>query len=206
MDGAQALRYARSRHTSTDFDRGQRQQRVLLSLREQANPQELIPRLPELVKALKKTVQTDIPIDQLAELLGLASSVDTTNIRSYVFPPPLYADRVPERPARLHDLPERPEDPGRRQERLQDATRATRRSAEKLADEGASIWVPQRAERPAPRGRPWPATSSTAGLAASAPRQKPAGRVPADTRIVVYNGAADQYPGHDRLPREDASR
>ena len=46
MDGDQALRYARSRHTSTDFDRGARQQRVLLSLREQADPQALIPRLP----------------------------------------------------------------------------------------------------------------------------------------------------------------
>ena len=39
----QALRYARSRHTSTDFDRGARQQRVLLSLREQADPQTLDP-------------------------------------------------------------------------------------------------------------------------------------------------------------------
>ena len=38
MDGEQALRYARSRHTSTDFDRGARQQRVLLSLRQQADP------------------------------------------------------------------------------------------------------------------------------------------------------------------------
>ncbi len=46
MDGDQALRYARSRHTSTDFDRGARQQRVLLSLREQADPQTLIPDSP----------------------------------------------------------------------------------------------------------------------------------------------------------------
>jgi cell envelope-related function transcriptional attenuator common domain len=90
MDGAQALRYARSRHTSTDFDRGQRQQRVLLSLREQADPQELIPHLPALVSALKSAIRTDVPIDQLDELLGLASRIDTKSIRSYVFSPPFY--------------------------------------------------------------------------------------------------------------------
>ena len=38
MNGAQALIYARSRHTSSDFDRAQRQQRVILSIREQADP------------------------------------------------------------------------------------------------------------------------------------------------------------------------
>ena len=43
MDGAEALRYARSRHGSNDFDRGARQQRVLLSLREQADPQDADP-------------------------------------------------------------------------------------------------------------------------------------------------------------------
>ena len=36
MTGAEALVYARSRHGSDDFDRGARQQRVLTSLREQA--------------------------------------------------------------------------------------------------------------------------------------------------------------------------
>mgnify|MGYP006170163311 CR=1 FL=1 len=64
MDGEQALRYARSRNTSDDFDRGARQQRVLLSLREQADPQVLLPRLPELVDALKSAVRTDIPLDR----------------------------------------------------------------------------------------------------------------------------------------------
>ena len=90
MNGAEALRYARSRHGSNDFDRGVRQQRVLLSLREQADPQALIPRLPELVKALQTAVSTDIPANQLAPLLGLASQIDTKNIRSYVFAPPFY--------------------------------------------------------------------------------------------------------------------
>ena len=38
MTGAQALVYARSRHGSNDFDRASRQQRVILSIRQQASP------------------------------------------------------------------------------------------------------------------------------------------------------------------------
>ena len=48
MTGAQALIYARSRHRAAggDFDRGRRQQRVLLSLREQMNAQAIVANLP----------------------------------------------------------------------------------------------------------------------------------------------------------------
>jgi len=81
---AEPLRRAesdRSRHGSDDFDRGYRQQRVLTSLREQANIANLIPRIPELFAAFKKTVRTDIPRSELAKLAGLAGSVDSKNIR-----------------------------------------------------------------------------------------------------------------------------
>ena len=43
MNGEQALIYARSRHGSNDFDRGARQQRVLLSVREQTNISTILP-------------------------------------------------------------------------------------------------------------------------------------------------------------------
>jgi LCP family protein required for cell wall assembly len=190
MDGAQALRYARSRNTSSDFDRAARQQRLLLSMREQADPQNLIPRLPELVAALKKSIKTDIPLDQIDELLGLASKVDTGNIRSYVFSPPLYqqevrtgywtipyVDRIREavRTAFTTD----PADEARRQ---------------RLADEGASIWVLNGTGQPN-RGSRLAGYLEYQGLAASAPRQKPPGAVPADTVIVVYNGAASRLAG-----------
>ena len=91
MDGEQALRYARSRHTSTDFDRGARQQRVLLSLRERGRPADADPASTRARRRAQDRSRTDIPIDQLDELLGLASQVDTANIRSYVFAPPLYS-------------------------------------------------------------------------------------------------------------------
>ena len=184
MDGPAALQYARSRNTSSDFDRAARQQRLLLSMREQADPQTLIPRLPELVAALKSSVKTDIPLNQLDKLLGLASSVDTRNIRSYVFSPPLYqqevrtgywtvpyVDRI--RQAVSKAFTTNPADEARRQ---------------KLADEGATVWV-LNGTGETNRGTRLAGYLEYQGLAASAPRQRPQGAVPATTQIVVYNGA-----------------
>jgi LCP family protein required for cell wall assembly len=187
MDGAQALRYARSRHTSTDFDRAQRQQRVLLSLREQADPAELIPHLPELVTALKQAVRTDIPIDQLDDLLGLASEIDTKNIRSFVFTPPLYQQEFQDSPRGYIIVP------------YVDRIRAAVRNAftanpadealrQKLADEAARVWV-LNSTGDRDRGARLAGYLEYYGLAASAPRQTPPGGVLADSRIVVYNGS-----------------
>ena len=90
MDGAQALIYARSRHTSNDFDRAQRQQRVILSIREQVDPRKVLDNLSQLLKDLKTSFKTDIPQDKLPALIGLSSQIDTTRIRSFVFTPPRY--------------------------------------------------------------------------------------------------------------------
>lgn len=94
MDGTTALIYARSRHGSTDFDRGFRQQRVVLSFKNELDPQSVFSNLTGLVASLKKAVKTDIPVANttlMGQLLQLASQVDTKSIRSYVFAPPYYA-------------------------------------------------------------------------------------------------------------------
>jgi LCP family protein required for cell wall assembly len=184
MTGSEALRYARSRYTSSDFDRAGRQQRVLLSLREQADPQNLIPRLPQLVEDLGRSIKTDIPVDQLDELLGLASTVDTKDIRSYVFSPPLYQQEVRTgywtipyigriRDAVSKAFTANPADEARRQ---------------KLAAEAATVWV-LNGTGEANRGTRLAGYLEYQGLTASAPRAKPEGAVPTTTRIVVYNGA-----------------
>jgi LCP family protein required for cell wall assembly len=190
MDGAQALRYARSRHGSSDFDRGQRQQRVLLSLKDQTDPQALIPQLPALVKALKTAVRTDIPVSQLSQLLGLASSVDTKDIRSYVFTPPLYQTEYINSPRGYIIVPN--------VQKIRNAVRtafttdpADEAQREKLADEGAGIWVLY-AGGDLDRPTRLAGFLEFHGLAASAPRQRPAGAVPPTTSIVVYNGAGDK--------------
>jgi LCP family protein required for cell wall assembly len=192
MNGYQALVYARSRHGSNDFDRGARQQRVLLSLREQADPQNLIPRLPALVDALSSAVSTDIPANQLAPLLGLAAQVDTKDIRSYVFSPPLYGTET--RPgAPLYFL-------SPKVAKIRAAVRgafttdpADEAARQDLAQEGANVWV-LNGTADTGRGTRLADYLDFHGLAASAPRQRPAGPIPPNTTIVVYNGAETNMP------------
>jgi LCP family protein required for cell wall assembly len=192
MDGAEALRYARSRHGSNDFDRGARQQRLLLSMREQADPQALIPKLPDLLDAVGTAVSTDIPADQLAPLLGLASQVDTKDIRSYVFAPPLYGTETPPSAPVYSISP----NVSKIRAAVRDAfttdpaIEATRQT---LAQEGASVWV-LNGTGDTGRGSRLADYLDFHGLAASAPRQKPAGPVPANTTIVIYNGAEANLP------------
>lgn len=184
MDGTQALRYARSRNTSTDFDRGARQQRILLSMREQADPQTLIPRLPALVDALKLAVKTDVPLNELPNLLGLATEVDTKDIRSYVFAPPFYQEEVLTGYWTL-PYPDRIRDAVRNAFTVDPESEARR---ELLAGEAATVWVLNGTTQ-ANRGTRLAAFLESEGIQASAPRSQPAGPVPLATKIVVYNGA-----------------
>ncbi len=79
MTGGQALIYARSRHRAVggDFDRGRRQQRVLLSLKEQMNAQAILANLNALAKDIGEAVKTDVRTSEVPKLLSLADSIDT---------------------------------------------------------------------------------------------------------------------------------
>jgi LCP family protein required for cell wall assembly len=188
MTGAEALIYARSRHRAVggDFDRGRRQQRVLLSLREQMNAQAVIANLPELVDALKDSVKTDIKTKDLPKLLALASSVDTKNIRSFVFSPSYYATEFPNSDRGYIITP----NVARIRRAVDQAFKITpallaRRDA--LEEEGGTAWVLNAS------GRGGLETSTSdfleyQGLSSSAPRKQPTGTKP-KTTIVVYNGA-----------------
>jgi len=60
MDGETALRYARTRHGSSDFDRAQRQQKVLVALAHRLLEPEVWPRLPALYLAVMNNLDTDL--------------------------------------------------------------------------------------------------------------------------------------------------
>jgi LCP family protein required for cell wall assembly len=191
MTGAEALVYARSRHSGQgDFDRAARQQRVLTSLRAQADIANLVPRIPQLVDALKATVRTDIPQSELAKLAGLAGSIDTRNIRSFVFTPPRYAtERASGDPRGYVIIP----NVKRMRDAVADAFSTDPQVQEQrdaFGQEGASIWVLNGS------GKQGQANNIAAyleyyGLSASAPVQKP-DAVPKSTSIVVYNGRETQ--------------
>ena len=90
MTGDQALAYARSRHGSNDFDRADRQQEVVLALREQADIPTVVGRLPELLATLKDAVHTDIPTSMMPQLASLADQVGFDRVRQLVFAPRRY--------------------------------------------------------------------------------------------------------------------
>jgi LCP family protein required for cell wall assembly len=92
MSGEEALIYARARHQTNDFDRSQRQQRVIVSVRAQTDLLSLLDpnRMQAISDALRSSVHTDFPAAQLPALISLLESVDTSNLRSTVFTPPVY--------------------------------------------------------------------------------------------------------------------
>jgi len=192
MTGSQALIYARSRHGSNDFDRASRQQRVLLSLRQQADFATLIQHLPDLVQSTSRAVKTDFPIAKLPQLIDLASRIDIGNVRSFVFSPPYYG--VEGYPGGIYTLS--PNVPRIRAAVASAFDFDPRVEAQRqaVAQESAQVWVLN--------GTGAIGTAAAVagyldfrGVAASAPNQRPpAGGVPANTIIRVYNGAETKLP------------
>lgn len=94
MDGRQALYYARSRKSTSDFDRARRQQRVLLAIRRRALDANLLPRVPALYAALRDTVDTDIGPGDIAALARWAAGFKMENLFGMVLRYPLVDDWV----------------------------------------------------------------------------------------------------------------
>ena len=191
MDGEQGLRYAWSRHTSTDFDRGARQQRVLLSLRQQADPQTLIPKLLELVAALKTAVRTDIPVDQLDELLGPLPGRHGQHPLVRLRAAALLPGHVPGRP-RVRRAPQHLPDQAGREERL--LGRPARRGPPPDAcRRGCAPMGPQRrlGDRPGRAARGLSRVSRSRGVGATRPA---GGRAVEDGRHRVHRRWKSKIP------------
>jgi LCP family protein required for cell wall assembly len=91
MDGATALKYARSRHGNngegSDFARAARQQKILLAVKEKLlssgtllNPR----RLSELAGIVRARVSTTIPLSDMISLAQYLDDVSSDNIRLHV--------------------------------------------------------------------------------------------------------------------------
>ncbi|MEO6796230.1 MAG: LCP family protein [Candidatus Dormibacter sp.] len=141
LDGEHALQYARSRETTSDFDRSKRQQLIMLAVRQRALSLNAVPRLFSLLGALQDNVRTNLrpaEMRQLADLAGQLKEkdirhlgVDTTNLlrntlsadRQYILVPldPTYgtlqrylAAALPERAALAEQVPVAVQDGSRR--------------------------------------------------------------------------------------------
>jgi LCP family protein required for cell wall assembly len=83
FDGRTALAYARSRHMDSDYGRMERQQTLLLAIREQLGPA-IILNAPALFGAAKGTAWTDLPreaLPALVELFGKTSGAKVKQLR-----------------------------------------------------------------------------------------------------------------------------
>jgi LCP family protein required for cell wall assembly len=85
LDGAMALKYARTRATlGADFDRARRQQQVLFAIREKALAVGVVPKIPELWATMADTVQTDLQLVDILELAKLSDEITGEDIQTAV--------------------------------------------------------------------------------------------------------------------------
>lgn len=89
MDGATALKYARTRHSGNgDFDRARRQQQVIIAVKEKLQDPRtmasLVSQAPALLEELRTSVKTDMTLDQIQQLAVLATKIERDKIKSEV--------------------------------------------------------------------------------------------------------------------------
>lgn len=87
MDGALALKYARTRHVDNDFGRAQRQQQVILAARDKAlslGVTGLLAKAPILYQQMEQGIRTDLSLEQIVSLAKTVSDIPSENIQNDV--------------------------------------------------------------------------------------------------------------------------
>ena len=102
LDGKEALQYARSRKSTSDFDRSRRQMDVLMAMRERGTRPGVLLDLPDLVPAVMDTVDTDFTADEIFALARVGRNMDRSDIvrlqmdSNVVYDDLLVIDNVPQ--------------------------------------------------------------------------------------------------------------
>jgi LCP family protein required for cell wall assembly len=87
MDGDLALWYARSRRTTSDFDRNRRQQQLLDAILDKGLDLNLLPQAPALWESFRGGVETDMPVSEALSLAALAPAVRENGVQHLALPP-----------------------------------------------------------------------------------------------------------------------
>ena len=90
LNGEEALAYARSRTGTSDYDRMERQRCIVGSAIDQADLTTLLRIFPDLVDAIRDNVVTNVPMEQLPDMVMLRDQVRSDRIISIGFNPPTY--------------------------------------------------------------------------------------------------------------------
>jgi len=88
MDADLALKYARTRHVDSDFGRMQRQQQVIMAIKDKVlstgELPHLVSRAPVLLNILSDSIQTDMPLSKMISLTNMARKLNLDNIRRLI--------------------------------------------------------------------------------------------------------------------------
>lgn len=87
FDGQMALKYARTRHADSDFNRAYRQQQVLFAARSKAlslGIGQMILRAPSLYREVEGGIRTDLNLEQLVRLAKTVSDIPSDNTQNRV--------------------------------------------------------------------------------------------------------------------------
>jgi LCP family protein required for cell wall assembly len=90
LDGHLALAYARARRHADDYARMGRQRCLLNAILAEADPVALALGYPELAGVLGDTMETDISLSRIPDLIDLIPKIDQENMISIRFIPPAY--------------------------------------------------------------------------------------------------------------------
>lgn len=87
LDGTTALKYARSRESTSDFDRASRQQKLLVAIRDKAlslgvlsNPKKVV----DIINILGNHLHTDMNVTEIKELVSISKNLSMENIKREV--------------------------------------------------------------------------------------------------------------------------
>jgi len=84
LDAETTLKYVRSRHVDSDFGRAERQQQVLMALKDKGLQLNVIPKIPELWTTTASSIETDLQLVDIKELASLAYEITRPDVRSVV--------------------------------------------------------------------------------------------------------------------------
>jgi len=100
FDGEEALKYARSRETTSDFDRSRRQQQILMAVKDKTMSKEnmmSVKKVSQIMSILQDNLKTDLQLSEIEELMKFAKDVDKEKIYSKVLSDSedvIYSDNV----------------------------------------------------------------------------------------------------------------
>lgn len=82
MEGGDALKYVRSRHSSSDFDRSRRQVEVLTAIRQKLFKLNALAKIPDYFKAVSRHVSSDFDLASLEYLAPLLINTQNFEVKS----------------------------------------------------------------------------------------------------------------------------